>query len=484
MTTSITTETRKQAIQAAVQAAEAAVKTGQGTAESIRWKETALVLPVAKVDVDLVLLNRDSHRIKAQLQSLSQAEQDAVASDPYGGQAQEIITRLLRETPGYERIKSALSNDGQLDSGVLTTGGVLINANTRVVALRDLRKQYVEVVVLPEDAGPKEITELELRLQMEQEVKQPYSFTSQLLFIEDLVSSGTYTTAEIGKALDPSLSDSRTDTKKAVEAVEGEIRLLSLIRGVLASSGGALTLLYFDDKRQSLLEIDADYQKLKNQVPEEAARILDAQLTGMIADIGYRNLREVDGELLDDYVGPALQEDVTLAPHLESLLTAAQSGQDEEGQVELDGLDLLDDVADEPAASSFNLSGIYTLLARTKPGENISVLKDDGTTVSVSRDGVVASLRAALTTAIENKKRDTRKLDRLIAPMVHLKEAAKALDNATKAFAEVQTEARFDGDDFRKAVGEYQRAAAEFATSTGTEDGDTALDGNAEEPSV
>ena len=153
---------------------------------------------------------------------------------PYGPQAQSLIAHLLRETPGFERIKNALANDGQLFPGVLTTGGVLVNANTRAVALRDLREQYVKVVVLPADAGPKEITELELRLQMEQEVKQEYSFTSQLLFIEDLINSGNYTTLEVGRALRPSLTTSKRDTKAATDLVEGELRLLGLIREVVS----------------------------------------------------------------------------------------------------------------------------------------------------------------------------------------------------------------------------------------------------------
>lgn len=201
MTQTITKAARESAIQAAVEAAKQASTDGTGTAEEIRWKTDKLVLPVASVALDMVLLSPHSHRIKAQLQSLPQAEQDVVVTDPYGTPAQETIARLLRETPGYERIKSAIANDGQLFAGVLTTGGVLVNANTRAVALRELRERYIKVVVLPADAGPREITELELRLQMEQEVKQEYSFTSQLLFIEDLINSGNYTTAEVGRGL-------------------------------------------------------------------------------------------------------------------------------------------------------------------------------------------------------------------------------------------------------------------------------------------
>ncbi|MCA1674816.1 MAG: hypothetical protein LC799_22365 [Actinobacteria bacterium] len=269
----MTNETRRDGIAAAVQAAEAAAKTGKGTAQAVTWKSRELVLPVASVDLDLVVLNPHSHRISAQLQSLSKDKQDVVANDPYGPEAQETIAELLRDTAGYDRIKNALANDGQQDPGVLTTSGVLVNANTRAVALRELRQKYVRVLVLPQDATSKEITDLELRLQMEQEVKQPYSFTNSLLFIEHLINSGNYTALEVGQALRTDLTDSKGDKKKATELVERELRLLGLIREVLTASGGALNFLYFDDKQQALLEIDQDYQKLKNTKPEEAARI-------------------------------------------------------------------------------------------------------------------------------------------------------------------------------------------------------------------
>lgn len=460
MTEPITTATRESAIQTAVVAARAAATAGQGTAEEVRWKGGKLVLPVASVDVDLVLLSHHSHRIKAQLQSLPQADQDLVESDPYGALAQETIARLLRETAGYERIRNALAKDGQLNPGVLTTGGVLVNANTRVVALRELREQYVKVVVLPGDAGEKEITELELRLQMEQEVKQEYSFTSQLLFIEDLINSGNYTTLEVGRALRPSLTNSKTDRKKAVDLVEGELRLLSLIRDVQAASGGALNFLYFDDNRQALIEIDQDYQQLRTTKPEEASRVKDAQLAAMIAGVDYRRLREIDAALLDTYVAPAMQESGALAAHADSLLTATAGAP---VAASLPGVDDLLDDDEEVVDEGVSLSGLYRLLAQAKPDEDITISRDGDAPVTMSRTAVAADLHGAISTAIENKKRDSRQLDDLTAPMVHLKEAARVLDRAATAYADVRRRPAFDDVAFRAAVREYERAAAGFA---------------------
>lgn len=450
----ITTEARRDGIAAALDAAKQAVAGGHGASTSITWKGSELVRPVASVDLDLVLLNPHSHRIAAELQSLPQAVQDVVESDPYGVEAQGTIAKVLKETPGYERIKMALSNDGQLDAGVITTAGVLVNANTRAVALRELRKGYLKVVVLPDDATTKEIVDLEFLLQMRQDIKQDYSFPSQALFIEGLINSN-YTTLEVGRRIRSDLTDSVADRKRAKELVELELRLLGLMREVRTSSGGVVKWTYFDEKRQALLEIDQDYQKLKNTKPGEAARIRDAQLAAMIAGVEYRKLREIDGLLLDNYVEEALRESGALAPHVDGLLSAGEPSPETVPA----GLELLDDNVSTAGPS---LSALYTLLAQTGPDDSVSLPSGAGPAAELPRKAVAAGLYGALTTAIENKQRDNRRLDDLTAPMVHLREATRSLDRATKAYAEVRQRGGFDQSTFDTALQEYQRAADEL----------------------
>jgi hypothetical protein len=466
----ITTETRTAAIQAAVKAATHAVKMGQGASQPIKWKGGELVLPVASIDLDLVLLNPHSHRISAQLQSLDVVRQKTVSDDPFGDEAQRIITSILHDTIGFDRIKNALDRDGQQEPGVLTTAGVLINANTRAVALRQLRKQYVKVVVLPADATMQEITDLELQLQMELEVKQDYTFTNSLLFIEDLINSNR-TTLEVGRALRPDLTDSKADKKRATEQVEQELRLLAIVREVISMSGGAFNFVYFDDKRQALIEIDQDYQSMKNTRPEEAQRIRDAQLAGLIAGIDYRKLREVDSSLLDDYLAPAMREQSALAEHVDVdvlLGETAAVAQDEPA-----GLDLLDD--DPPRRDGEgrpSLSRLYTLLAQCGPGDTVKLPATGGKPpVELLHKAVAASLYGTLLTAIENKRRDERKFDDLSTPTIHLKEAARSIDKATTAYADVQGRVGFDFNAFRAAREEFERAVAGLLTQLGG-DGD------------
>lgn len=452
----ITGEARLRIIHTAVSAANAALRSGQAESRTIKWKGNDLNLPVATIDLDYVLLNPYSHRIRGQLESLPAEIKGVVDSDPFGSDSQALIQEILVKTDGYEAIRNAIDRDGQLEPGVLTDAGVLINANTRVVALRELGQGYVKVIVLPADATTKEITDIELQLQMEVDVKQSYTLTSQLLFIEDLINSGR-STSEIGRSLRPDLTNSASDQRKAKEFVELELRLLSLIREVQSASDGQLTFVYFDDKRQALIEIDQDYQGMKSSKPEEAVRVRDAQLTALLSGIDYRKLREIDRQLLDEYFVPAIREDILLAPYVEDLLTAPASIVSDE---RLGGLDLLDD-DDDVQVPGISLARLFNLIASTDEDGVISLSSRDAGS-QVTRKALAAGVNGAIRMAIETKALDARAGDVLQAPRNLLREAARSIDKAKDAYSAVSTSSAFDRDAFDRAYEEYQRAAEDL----------------------
>jgi hypothetical protein len=127
---------------------------------------------------------------------------------------------------------------------------------------------------------------------------------------------------------------------------------------------------------------------------------------------------------------------------------------------------LLDD--DQAPDSGPSLSGLYTLLAKSRLDDNVTLPVTDGQPVELSRRAVAAGLHGALMTAIENKQRDSRRLDDLTAPMVHLKEATRSLDKATSAYADARQRSGFNRGAFTLALQEYHRAVAEFVTTTGS----------------
>ena len=128
----VTNEARRKAIEGALEAH----KPGNELLH-LPWQESSSDFKVVKLPVDTVLLNPRSHRIRAQLES--HPEHKLVDEDPHSEKAQEIIAQILREGEGYQELKTNLREVGQRDAGAITRYGLLVNANRRVVALRDLR---------------------------------------------------------------------------------------------------------------------------------------------------------------------------------------------------------------------------------------------------------------------------------------------------------------------------------------------------------
>lgn len=464
MTAPLTDEARRDLIEQAVAAAPP-----DGAREPLKWRSSELVLPVVEIDIDAVLLNPHSHRIRSLLESRPD-HGASIGQNPFSVESQEQIADLLRSTDGFVNIRNALQRDGQLAPGVLTRAGVLVNANTRAVALRDLHRgegsAYIKVVVLPPDASEKEITLLELELQMERDVKQEYSFTARLLFIEELMTKLGMTALQVGQRLRPDLTTSRADQKRAREEIEQELRLLALIRQVISDGGGSLTLTDFDGWRQGLIEIDGDYQAARSTRPDLAVRVREAQLAGLMSGVDYRRLREVDAELLDEYLLPALQEQPTLRDHAEALTSAAVGSattvSDAEGPAGLDVLDLVDDVpgGGTGADAARSVAPIYDLLA-TSENDGDVLLPPQGAAAAptrMPRKALAAGLKAAVETAIAAKKRDSRHLDALTAPIQFLREASKALDDARAAWVDAKGRPGFQSAAFVAALEQARRA--------------------------
>jgi hypothetical protein len=464
---SVTDSTRRERIKQALQAADA----HEHEKRRLRVHGRDLIFPVISLPVDLVLLNPRSHRIRAQVQDLGQ-EGQRLLSDPMSEESQEKIASLLRNTPGYEVVKGAMQQEGQKEYGIITEDGVLINANTRAVALRDLRKPFIDVIVLPPDTDQREMLDLELQLQMQSDIKQDYTFSNQLLFIEELLEAGK-TPEEIGLELEPSYNrNSKQDRKRARDHVEREMRLLALIRRVIEGSRGKIEITYFDSgKRQALIEVDQDYQAEARKDPENALRVRDAQLAAMIAGLDYRKLRQLDATLIDEYLLPAMVAQPVLKEHAAVLL----SSNDSSGTAEEDvpGLDIFE--APEPARANVSLGKVYELLTTSSEDDEVVLPGTDNVPpTAISHRVLAATITRALDVAMSARRLDEDKSSELDAPRLYLEDARSAIDKALKAHYRIlgvkernpsrvslensQAPASYDVESLRGAIAAVRRA--------------------------
>lgn len=451
-----TAEARTEAIDAALQAAIAA---GPARQELVTYKEKDILLPVVSIPLELALYSPSSHRIRAQLLSAPEEIQDLFKSEPWGEKAQAFLEQQLRATEGYARIKGALDADGQRYPGVISHTGVLVNANTRAAALRELNKGYIEVVVLPSDATSREFTAIEASLQMEEDVKQVYSNVNTLLFVKDLLED--FSKEEIGLLTWRELrSKGEKGRKDAAARVDQELSILQIIESVRARSTPPIPWTFFEGMRQSLLEIAAGYQKQAKTNHQKATRIRDARIVGMLAGLGYSKLREVDEALVGDYLDEAFAEN--------SVVGVVAKAEAKTPVAEPMGLDFFSDpdvttpnpVPDGVLAVEF--SDLVALLATTIDAPTVEVTSATGEVQTINRQQLLGGITTAYVTAIEAKGLDNALGDELLAPVKLLKDAARRIDAGKVAWENVKDRGEFDSDAWKKAYEALDRAVTEL----------------------
>jgi hypothetical protein len=372
-----------------------------------------------------------------------------IRDDPFSDEAQALLAEILRATEGFEQLKTNLAEEGQRDHGIMTSAGVLVNANTRAVALRDIGTAHINVLVLPEDANHQEIDELELRLQMQQDLRQEYTFTNELLFVEDLVATYGFSAEDVAKALRWATSSDPAELRKGRQRVEQSTRMLSIIRDIQATSGGALPLTFFDDKRQSVIEIDQQYQRMRGRNPRRALAVRNARTLGLLTDrLGYQPLRLIDETFT------ALKENDLLRDVVPAL---AEPAKDDEPS----GLDVLGG-EDGGDGEIFDVGGLATALAQSS-GEDTVSLPSQEKRKTVDREQALDAVADAIQSAVEEARLDARRGNRLDAPRALIAEADGKLKRAIEAYDKSKDEAGFDRDAFLDEFGRIRRRVQAFA---------------------
>lgn len=391
---------------------------------SIPWDDDRLRLLVVKLPLDALSLNHDSHRIKAQLSARS--DRDHLLAAPRSERTQEMIASLLRETEEFQDLKADLGERGQQDPGVVTSEGVIINANTRAVALRDLDATHLRAMVLPPGATPNQIAELELRLQVAKDYKQAYTYTNKLLFIADCVRANW----DEQRIADMVYGET-TRSAKRLEELKRDLRVLTMIDELIEISGGQYGYPHFDKQQIALQELDRDYQRLKSHNPEAASRLRASRLAALLSGVGYREMREIDEHFDDGYLEDEIEESDGLAFLLDG---EAANGADPEGLDLLGGGD-----------SSLGETGerLLNWLTTTAGQQEVEVAAGDGDGVRRDRGEVVEAIKEAVDNAAFRARQDDRRENKIEAPQKAVRDAIRSLEKAENAFEEVATDPQF-----------------------------------------
>jgi hypothetical protein len=393
------------------------------------------LLDVITIGVDEVLLNPQSHRIRAQLQD-DPAWAD-LSKDPFSEVAQRTIERHVRDARDpdeFQALKDSLLQDGQTDPGVMTHSGLLINANTRAAALRDVEdptRRTLRVAVLPPTAKAEELTLLELRLQMQKDLKVDYTLTNELLFIEELSSARRLSARQIAREL----RIHPDNEKKGAAEIEARLQYLDLIRVMQRTPARPLPLTFFNAiKLEQLREIHRVRTGLLQTDPARAQTHLENFLLSVAVGIkAVHEIRQVDADFMADYMLPQLEEDEGIGQFATQLATAPPEDAPRPAGV---GALITDDGDQAPEINTRHLINVVTSRDKT--------IDVPGTKFVLDRDDVKDALKTAVAAGIKDKKREKKDEDQLAAPVNAVKEATKQLQRAKEAFLSVEHDPDYD----------------------------------------
>ena len=417
--------------------------------ETIRLPSTQrgeeLLCEVISIPVDVVLLNHNSHRLRSQL--ADDPEWDAVGNEPHSEAAQRVIARLVenaRTRDEFVRLKESLDSEGQAEPGVITHEGVLINANTRAVAIRQLedpRKRFIRAAVLPSIIQPDDISLLELRLQMQRTLKADYSLTNELLFLEELSGRGLpdgFIAQELRYHPD--------QPKRGENEVRTRLRVLDMLRHMQRVATPRLPLSFFDDPShplgyQTVKDVLPMYERYMEQDPTLADRYLESVLLAVSVGVtSTHQLRLVDVGFVDEYLIPQLEDDDDLG--VVSLVSSLDRDGTRDADLNPAGTELLDiGTGDDPPGTDVT----HLINIVTSKEKRVSVPGAiTGSTAVLARDDVKDMLKAAFITGASEKKRDDSEEDKRHAPREALRAATNHVSKAEEAVKKVADTPEFD----------------------------------------
>jgi len=133
----------------------------------------------------------------------------------------KIIQKLLLEQDEHETeaLKEDLKKHGQMNPGIITWDGAVINGNRRMAILSELQKEtgdvryeFLRVARLPETVRPKDLWRLEAGLQFAKEFRLEYGPVNELLKLREGLEQGL-TIKEISRALLGRYSEKKVNEK-------------------------------------------------------------------------------------------------------------------------------------------------------------------------------------------------------------------------------------------------------------------------------
>jgi hypothetical protein len=412
------------------------------------WPRSDKNLRLVELEIDWVRFSTQNHRTKAEQQRvIHQSQQsDIFSADPLGESAQEAQLAILTGQDKFSDLKEDLLARGQQEPALVTADGVLINGNRRTAAMRTLRSEghlkfkYVRCLVLPDDATPGEILDLEAELQVARDFREEYSWINEAMMIEELYELYGRDWEQVAQRM-----------RRKVSEVRAQYEKLLLVQQLVDQSQGAWLPIDFADSESAFTELAGH---IRNMTAAEAAEVKSVYFLGIISGANYRDLRHFrKSEDPGSLVAGELHRESTL----EGLLTAANSA-----HAENDDADLLDDFLEDAEPENTVIEDLLRLVVTKRPESVIEMPDGSG----VSMQSAMRGLRGAVTAAADEAKERTREQDVLEAPFQAAKAAFVALNRLPHQLRKARASSGWSEAAFQEELDNIEKLMEEIRSTS------------------
>jgi hypothetical protein len=315
---------------------------------------------------------------------------------------------------------------------MVSRDGVLINGNTRLVALRENGANGIDVAVLPEDALPEDFLDIEMSLQMMKLTHQDYTFTNQLLLMKRYLDRG-HTNRELALKMGW--------IRNANKKIEQSARLLELLNEVRALHNHNFPYEYFDSKQQVLKDLDDEYQRILNSGDYEGAENLKwTRISGIFLGISKDQVRAMDENFFEDEIIPRLENKPEIAQVFENIPETMQPNP-------------LDELLGAPDKKT-NLKLLAKNLIQTVIGDSGSINTD----LEPKYQDIATQVKLATDEIITEAKRDSY----LAEPADVLRETRLNIEKITENLGEIAGMSKFDAKSFEFELKKVAKSVTEL----------------------
>lgn len=278
---------------------------------TIEWRDRPLHVPVIDVPLDALHYNPGTHRIRAQ-RSLDPDRDALLTADPWSPKSQDYLQHLLtirpsdpdNRDPEFDKLKESLEEYKQIEPGLITREGIVVNGNTRCAALRELKTvTTMRVGVLPESCNWTDINDVEIALQLRPDRRRDYSYINRLLAIEELRIQLNRSPALIAKTF-------HTTTKACEQDLWVLAQLRELIERSTTTGGVSLRLVDFEDSKEKLRELHRVYMNEHAKSRERADLLKEARLAAIALGFSKTDVRYIESDFQNRYLDKALPDEL------------------------------------------------------------------------------------------------------------------------------------------------------------------------------